>query len=47
MEITSHTSPYLEEQLVSLAVGGICFLDIFMGGVREQGRVGDDVGVVT
>lgn len=47
MEMTSHTSLYLEEQFVSLAGGVMLFLHIFMGGAREQGRVEDDAGVVT
>lgn len=49
MEIISHTSPYLEKQIVSLAVGVlISFLDILIAMKKGggQGRVGDGVETI-
>ena len=37
MEITSHTSPYLEAQIVSLAVGVIGSLDVLVTGQARAG----------
>lgn len=37
MEITSHTSPYLEAQIVSLAVGVIGSLDVWVAGQARAG----------
>lgn len=37
MEITSHTSPYLEAQIISLAAGEIRSLDVLVAGQARAG----------
>lgn len=37
METTSHTSPYLEAQIISLAVGVIRSLDVLVAGQAREG----------